>query len=317
MPTAANQLQLQARIAEYFLQIHHAIPLFNNPSVQSGDVLHMPDEGTFLPRRTCFPNLPPAQYRDLGIEFIQTSLTIAAEAGGTIPVNEIGQIEASVGGKLVQQASILLDPFKEDEPPQGYAVLQYPSNSPDCGMIVRIWEGAAPDYLLATLVFRGSLNAWDELSLSGSAKVSADLEKEVQTIVGASPEVHVKGSGSYFRLQYSRSPQPRSLAIQSAVVNPIELAHIYLQYRTPNGAQLKLLVYRYLTGSEPDLLERIRIEIGGLLHEMELWRGTAAALYASVFGGKDAVNARTVIIPQEQCSAFATVAAAHQIAGGR
>ena len=92
-PAAANQLQLQAVLAKYFLQIHHAIPLDNNPSVRSGDVLHMPDEGTFLAREKCF-HLPPVRYRDLGIEFIQTSPVIAAEVGGTIPVDKIGQIEA-------------------------------------------------------------------------------------------------------------------------------------------------------------------------------------------------------------------------------
>ena len=120
-PVAADELQLQATLAKYFLQVHHAIPLFNNPSVRSGDVLHMPDEDTFLAREKCF-QLPPVQYRDLGIEFIETSPAVAAEAGGTIPVDKIGQIEASAGGKLVQNASILLDPFNGDGVPGGRAV---------------------------------------------------------------------------------------------------------------------------------------------------------------------------------------------------
>jgi hypothetical protein len=313
-PTMANQPQLQAVLAKYFLQVHHAIPLDNNPSVRSGDVLHMPDEGTFVAREKCF-HLSPVQYRDLGIEFIQTSPTVVAEVGGAIPVNKIGQIEASVGGKLVENASLLLDPFNADEPPGGYAVLQHPSNSDYCGIIANIWAGQAPDYVLVTRVLHGSLNAWAELWLSGNAKVSADLEKEVQTILGSTPEVHVKGSGSYRRMQYSRSPQPRSLAIQSAVIRPDELARIYLRYRTPNGEQLALLVQEYLTGSDPGLLQRARVALIELLHELELWRGTVRALYASVFSGEKAVDAQTVRIPQEQWNAFATVAAAHRIAG--
>src|SRR5208337_27970 len=114
-------------------------------------------------------------------------------------------------------------------------------------------------YLLVTYVFHGSLNTWAALTLGGNAKASADLEKEVQTIIGADPRVDVKGSGSYFRVQSSRSPQPRSLAIQSAVIRPDELARIYLRYRTPNGEQLNMLVLEYLTGSDPGLLERARV----------------------------------------------------------
>jgi hypothetical protein len=218
----------------------------------------MPDEGTYLARDKCF-HLQPIEYKELGAEFIQTSPAIAAEVGGAIPVDEIGKIEASVGGTLIQQATIVLDPFNEDEPPGGYAALRHPDNSGDCGIVTDIWAGEAPDYLLATRVLHGSLNAWAALLLSGNAKVSGGLEKEVQTLLGAEPEVHVKGSGSDFRLQYSRSPQPRSLAIQSAVINPDELARIYLLYRTPDSEQLALLVQEYLTGSGPDLLERVRL----------------------------------------------------------
>jgi hypothetical protein len=50
---------------------------------------------------------------------------------------------------------------------------------------------------------------------------------------------------------------------------------------------------------------------------MKLWWGTVGALYASVFGGKGAIQAQAVSIPQEQWNASATVAAAHQIAGER
>jgi hypothetical protein len=277
MPVTADELQLQAILTKYFLRVHHAIPLFNNPTVRSGDVVHMPDEGTYLAREKCF-QLPAVQYRDLGIEFIETVPDVAAEAGGTIPVDKIGRIEASAGGKLAQKNSILLDPFNGDGVPGGYAALQHPNNSSECGIVSKLWSGQSSDYVLVTNVLHRSLNNWAELRLSGNASASADLEKEVQTIIGSDPQVHVKSSGSYFRLQYSRSPQPRSLAIQSALVSPDELARIYFRYRVPNGEQLALLVQEYLTDSEPGLLERIRLSVIELLHEMELWRGTVGAL---------------------------------------
>ena len=47
----ANQQQLQALLAKYLIANHQAIPLHNNGSVKSDDVLKMPEEATYLSRK--------------------------------------------------------------------------------------------------------------------------------------------------------------------------------------------------------------------------------------------------------------------------
>jgi hypothetical protein len=114
-------------------------------------------------------------------------------------------------------------------------------------------------------------------------------------------------------LEYSKSPEPRSLAVQSAFINTDRLAKIYLSYHTQQrGIQLEWLVYEYITGSAPDLLQKIRILTDALLRQMEVRQASAAALYQSVFGGRETPK---YPVPKEQWNAFATVAAAHEIVG--
>jgi len=130
----ANQQQLQATVAKHFLQNHQAIPLHNNGNVKSGDVLHLPEEATYVSRSKCY-DLPAVRYTSLKSEFIRTTSELAAEAGGEIPADKIAQIEAQVGGKLIRSNLIILDPLSQEEPPTGYSVLQRPKAAPDCDII--------------------------------------------------------------------------------------------------------------------------------------------------------------------------------------
>ncbi len=311
-PAKADERQLQALLAKHFLQIHHAIPLSNNGAVKSGDVLHLPDEATFVSRGKCY-NLPPVRYLGLRSEFMQASFEVAGAAGGEMPFEKIAEIEAEVGGKLRQKASLLIDPLSEEEPPGGLAALEKPNMAPDCAVIGAIIAGRTQDYILVTRVFHGALSALASLDLAGTAKISADLDSKIQTIVGSTPKVHANVSGSTLTLQYSKSPAPHSLAVQSAVINPDRLAHLYLRYRTGNGIELEELVYEYLTGLQPDLLTSLRIRIDAVLKILETRHSTAAAFYAFLFGGEGAIPLDGAEISQEQWNAVATIAAAHKI----
>jgi hypothetical protein len=308
----ADQAQLQALLAKHFLRNHHAVPLHNNGDVKSGDVLHMPDEGTFVSRNVCYKLAPP-RYLNLDAEFIQTTKEIAGEVGGTLPVEKIVEVEAAIGGKLRQIESIVLDPFEEEQPQGGYSVLLQPNSDAKCNIIRDILAGKTKEYILATRVFHGIGNALASLDVSGQGTINADIEKRIKAILGATPRLSVKGSGANVSLEYSKSPDEHSLAVQSAVVNPPQLARIYLKYRTENGFQLELRVYEYMTGSDPGFLETVRIAIGELLRVMEIRAESPAALYEQVFGGEGAVSFPEANVPQEQWNALATVAAAHEI----
>jgi hypothetical protein len=85
---------------------------------------------------------------------------------------------------------------------------------------------------LVTRVFYGIRNALVSLDFSGKVMASADIEKRIKALLGATSRLKVQGSGASVTLEYSKSPDERSLAVQSAVINPQQLAGIYLKYRT-------------------------------------------------------------------------------------
>jgi hypothetical protein len=315
----ANQQQLQALVAKHFIANHQAIPLHNNGKVKSGDVLKMPEEATYLSRDRCY-KLPAVKYTSLNIDFIRTTSQLAGEVGGQVPTQKIAEIEAELKGKLRETATILIDPLSQEEPPKGYADLQKTTTgAPECAVIADIWAGKGQDKILVTRVFHGSLNAVSTIDVAGGLKVSAAIgEKKINDILGGKPHVTLKVDGSVLQLEYSKSPEPQSLAVQSALVNISQLTKIYLAYHTQQrGIQLEWLVYEYITGTEPGLLDSIRIALNSLLAQMEVRQVSAAAVYQSVSSGDGAVPVATATIPQEQWSAFATVAAAHEIVGGR
>jgi hypothetical protein len=74
------------------------------------------------------------------------------------------------------------------------------------------------------------------------------------------------------------------------------------------------LVDQYVTGTDPGLLNQIKIAIDDLLRLLELRWPSAAAFYSSVFLEK-LTEADRSGVRQEQWDAIATVAAAHEIVG--
>jgi len=275
----------------------------------------LPEEATYVSRSKCY-DLPAVRYTSLKSEFIRTTSELAAEAGGEIPADKIAQIEAQVGGKLIRSNLIILDPLSQEEPPTGYSVLQRPKAAPDCDIIGRILSGGAKDYILVTRVFHGMESSRASVQLSGSGKVSVDIEQAIQKILGATPKAHVQVSGSILTVQYSKTADEQSLAVQSAFVNPDQLARIYLRTHNGNtGLRLEAQVQEYLTGAEPNLLIKVRIVIEDLLQAIELRAPTAAALYGSVFTGEKLVETDRAGIPQEQWDSLALVAAALEIVG--
>ena len=317
-PASADYRQLQAVLAKYFIANHQAIPLHNNGKVKSGDVLKLPEEATYLSRDKCF-DLPSVRYTSLDADLLVTTSEVAAEVGGEIPTDKLAKIEATVHGEIRQTAGIRLNPFAQEEPPNGYADLQVPKRIPDCTIIIEIKSSKVQDKILVTRVFHGSVNAIATLDVSGGGKIEAAIEqKQINDILGGKPEVHLAVTGLSLVMQYAKSPEPQSLAVQSAFVNPKQLARIYLAYHTQQrGIALELLVYEYITGSEPGVLDRIRIAISSLLQEMEVRQSSPAALSSSVLSGEGSVPMAKVYIPQEQWRAFATVAAAHEIVAER
>jgi hypothetical protein len=317
-PAKANQQQLQALIAKYFISNHQAIPLHNNGKVKSGDVLKMPEEATYLSRNSCY-KLPPVAYTSLNIDFIRTTSELAGELGGQIPTQKIAEIEAELKGKLRETATILIDPLSQEEPPRGYADLKKTTGAQECSVIADIWAGSRSDMILVTRVYHGSLNAVSTIDAAVGTKISAEIkEKKINDILGGKPHVTLKADGSLVQLEYSKSPEPQSLAVGSALVNKDQLARIYLAYHTQQrGIRLEWLVYEYITGTEPGVLDSLRIAIDSLLAQMEVRQASPAKLYQLVTSSDGAVPAATATIPQEQWSAFATVAAAHEIVGGR
>lgn len=315
----ADQQQLQALLAKHFIATYQAIPVHNNGKVKSGDVLKLPEEATYVSRDKCF-RLPPVKYTSLSADLIRTTSELAGEVGGQIPTQKIADIEAELKGKLREAATIVIDPLSQEEPPKGYADLQKATTgAPECGVIADIWAGKANDKILVTRVFHGSLEAVSTIDVAGGLKVSAAIEeKKLNAIIGGKPNVTLKADASVLQLEYSKSPEPQSLAVQSAIVNTHQLAKIYLAYHTQErGIQLEWLVYEYITGTEPGILDSIRIAVNTLLAQMEVRQSSAAALYQSVSSGDGAVPVATAAIPQESWNAFATVAAAHEIVSGR
>lgn len=309
---SADPSQLHAALAMYFLQVHNAIPLHNNGSVKSGDVLHMPDEGTFLPRDKCY-NLPDARYAGLADEYIQTNSAIAEEVGGNIPIKKIGQLEALFGGKFTVSNSILLSPFSQEEPPAGYSVLTEPKPTSGCEVIHELFAFGARNFILVTRVFHGKQNAEATIDLDVTGKVSGDLDNKIQTIVGARPRIKAEISGSTVKIRYSKSDAEHSLAVQSAFVRPEELASIYYATRTDNGIRLKALVREALTGVQPSLLTQIRIRIEDALIALNLRKPSTGDLYASVFSGEKLIPREKADRAQDQWEALAFVAAAHEL----
>lgn len=314
MPAGANPQQLQALVAKYFIANHQAIPLHNKGNVKSGDVLKMPEEATYLSRDVCY-KLPPVRYTSLNSDFIRTTSELAGEVGGAIPTEKVAQIEAELSGKLRETATILVHPLAQEEPPKGYADLQKTTGASECGVIADIWAGKGQGKILVTRVFHGALSAVSTIDVAGGLKVSAAIEeKKINDILGGKPHLNLKVDGSIVQLAYSKSPEPQSLAVQSALVNIKLLTRIYLAYHTEQrGIQLEWLVYEYITGTEPGVLDSIRIAINTLLGQMEVRQESAAALYQSVSGGDGAVPTATATTSKEQWDAFATVAAAHEI----
>jgi hypothetical protein len=136
-------------------------------------------------------------------------------------------------------------------------------------------------------------------------------------MVGSSPQVKTELDGSSIKIQYSKSANEHSLAVQSAFIVPEELARIYFAARTENGVRLKALVREALTGSEPNFLTKVRIEIEDLLLALDLRKPSTGDLYVSVFTGEKTVPTEKLEHAQDQWEAFATVAAAHELVGPR
>jgi hypothetical protein len=310
----ADQRQLQALLAKYFIANHQAIPLHNNGKAKSGDVLKLPEEATYLSRDRCF-KLRPVTYDSLNTELIRTTSELAGEAGGQIPTEKIAKIEAELNGKFRETATIAIDPLSEDEPPGGYANWRR-IGGPECAAIDDILSGKTRDKILITRVFHGSMNAVSTIDLTGALKFDAAVaDKKLNSILGGKPRVTLKADGSVLQLEYSKSPEPQSLAVQSALVMLNQIAKIYLAYHTQErGIQLEWLVYEYITGAEPDSLTRIRIAIDSLLKEMGVRQASAEALYQSVLSSGDGV-APPEKVSERSWRALATVAAAHEIVG--
>ena len=312
----ADQQELQAVLANHFLRHHYAIPLHSNGNVKSGDLLHMPEEATLAPRDTYY-NLPPVRYTRIPNEYVQTSSSLAAEAGGQMPVRWVRKIEAEIGGKLEFGQSILLAPLSQEEPPGGYAVLEQPKSTPTCAVNFRTLNGTAKDLILVTRVFHGSLAAEATSALGDGAKIGADIGKKLQEFVGGDFKVQAQVSGSTFTLQYSKSEGEHSLAAQSAFIDPEKFAKIYFASRTDNGILLDALVRRALTGYEPDVVIKVRVIINNLLRSLGLKEASARALYSSAFSGERTVPMVKANPPQEHWDLFAIIAAAHEYVAER
>jgi len=183
----ANQQQLQALLAKYLIANHQAIPLHNNGSVKSDDVLKMPEEATYLSRNRCF-SLPAVSYTSLTVDLIRTTSALAGELEGQIPTQKIADIEAELHGKLRETATISIDPLSQEEPPSGYRVLSKTNGAPECEVIANLWRGKEQDKILVTRVFHGTLNAVSTFDLGGDLTAEAAIEeKKINSILGGKP----------------------------------------------------------------------------------------------------------------------------------
>lgn len=313
---ANQQQQYRALMTKFFLSPNrYAIPLFSNGNVKSGDVLRMPQEATYLPRTTCY-DLKKVRYTSLNSEFVKTSFDIAAQVAGSIPLQKIAEIEAELGGKLATDTSIMLDPLSQDEPQEGIAALQSPKSDRNCDVIRNVLRGADTNHILVTRVFHGRQKAVASIAIAGNARLDASItERRIREILGSSPSVRLSVSGSTATVQIARSPDELSLAVQSALIKPRELARIYAQSQARSQYQLELLVEEYVTGSEPNALSRTRILVQTALKELGLYFGPVGNLYSAVFSGEGAVplaQAASDISPNHW-RALAVVAAAHEI----
>ena len=312
----ANQKQYRALLAKFFLLNHLAIPLHNNGNVKSGDVLKLPEEASYTSRDVCY-DLGPVKYTTLNSEFIKSTFEVAGEVGGSVTLQKIAEIEAELGAKLGSESSILLDPFSQEGPPKGMVSLMNPKQTKECAMIPDILNGSGRrDHILVTRVFHGKQSAQVSVGISANANVSAKIkEAKIKAILGGSPEVRVKPSGSTTILQIARTPDALSLAIQSAVIKPQELARIYLQTQSNSSYDLEVLVQEYVTGSEPAVLDKIFLRLQIALKELSIFFGSTARLYSAVFSGEGAVPIEKVQVPPEHWRTLAAVAAAHEIVG--
>jgi hypothetical protein len=312
----ANQQQYRALMTKFFLSPNrYAIPLFSNGNVKSGDVLRMPQEATYLPRKACY-DLKNVKYTSLNSESLKASFDIAAQAGGSIPLQKIAAIEAELGGKLRTDSSIILDPLSQEEPREGIAALQKPNADQKCDVIRSILRGSEADHILVTRVFHGKQSAIASIAVAGGAQLDARIkEKRIRDILGSAPDIHLAVSGSTATVQIAKSPDALSLAVQSALIKPRELARIYARTQSGSQYQLEWLVEEYIRGSEPNALWKTQTALQIALKELGLFFGSVGKLYSAAFSGDGAVPLAQAAsdIPPSHWRALAVVAAAHEI----
>jgi hypothetical protein len=314
---ASEEYKYRAIMAKYFISQHSAMPLFNNGSAMSGSALTLPEEATRYSRDQCYSLDPPA-YRNLGKEVVASKGAAALEAQGSGTAYRVVDVLGRVGVATASSNQIFVT-LSQEEPQRGktkgLALLADPK--PACSELIALFNGARSRTILVTRVFWGTVQATTSFKVSGAvgAEAKARLGKDLAKVLGATPQISADASGSNLVIQINSATQPRSLAVQSAVVNPQVLARVYAAATGRNAtlAQLENQVAEYL-GTDRSAAQRIATNIRSLLIELHLIERDPQEFYDDLFSGIKPPGASMEDRDPKVWSAVGTVASAVEIA---
>lgn len=320
-PAAADELtKYHAVMATYFMREHIAIPIFNTGRLSSAEVIALPTEAPVYSRDQCY-TLDPVKYSRMSSEDIESQGAIGLQIGASADAEKVIAVVANASGRVTSASHITLNPLSDEVPRRGsrlgLSVLMDPK--PACPELANILQGTRTANILITRVFWASVTTRTSFEIEGNADAAAKvrLEGELQRILGRMPKVSIAADGKSMTVEVTSSVEPHAVAVQSAVLNPNVLAHVYAAVNGKNRtlAQLESEVARYL-GSDRTSAEVIATDIRSLLIQLEIIKRDPNEFYDDLYSGVKVpgVPVEKIQSDKQTAAALGTVAGAVEIA---
>lgn len=320
-PAAADEeTKYHAILATYFMREHIAIPIFNTGRLSSGEVIALPTETPVYSRDQCYI-LDPVKYSRMASEEISSQTAIGLQIAASAIAEKVIDIVAHASSRVTSTSHIILNPLSDEVPRRGsqlgLSLLMNPK--PACPELVKILEGTRTPNILITRVFWANVTTRTSFEIEGNSDVAAKarLEGELRKILGQTPKVSIAADGTSMTAEVTSSVEPHAVAVQSAVLSPSVLAHVYAAANGKNRtlAELESEVARYL-GSDRSVAEVIAINIRSLLIQLEFIKRDPKEFYEDLYSGAKVpgVPVENIQNDKRTAAALGTVAGAVEIA---
>lgn len=278
----------RAIMAKYFISQHSAIPLFSNSAVKSGSVLLLRTEATRYSRQLCY-SLDEPSYRELGKFSVASQGAASLDMSGSATAYKVLDVVGKAGATTTNSDRIDLS-LSQEEPQRGgvkgLSLLFSPR--PACAEVPALLAGSPSHTILVTRVFWGTAQARTSIGMAGTIDVDARarLGKDLAKILGATPQISADAAGHNVVIQINSTTQARSLAVQSAIVNPEVLARVYTAANGQNGtlAKFENQVAEYL-GADRSAAQTIATGIRSMLIELKIIKRDPQEFYDDLFSG--------------------------------